>query len=237
MSVSSTVSIASKNEESSKSREEFFLVNNRWALKLFSAKNPMMVVLFSLPILGYFFFNIIKFEMDILTLIFAGFSGVFYWLIVEYLVHRYYFHWTPKNKTLKAMVQSFHIYHHKHPNDLEVINTGWFTTYIGIVFHYTIWIFLLGDSLFLHAYLFSFVISFCFYEYVHYTIHQKHYNSGIISYFQEFHLTHHMKPNKNYGVVSPVGDILFNTKIKNEKVKSHKRMAIFVKELRESDGV
>jgi len=172
-------------------------------------------------------------NISITSTIVALLIGAFYWSFFEYLFHRFYFHWNPRIKFIRRLVDSFHIYHHQHPEDMEVINSGPLTAIVGIFFHFGVWFSLTGGKIYFSAAIvLGLLITYIYYEWVHYSVHQKHYQTGLMKFLQEFHLTHHQYPKNNYGQISPIWDYLFQTSMKNIPLKESELMQSFVKELR-----
>ncbi len=209
---------------------KYLLTDNRFLLKLFAAKNPWTVLYFVLP-LEILLYSLMKEEsIRIRSMLLALPLSFLYWSLVEYLIHRAYFHWVPKNKVLRAITGSFHLYHHEHPSDLSVINSGWVTGVIGALFHFAVFKFVFQATyLFALEMTFALIIVYYIYEWVHYLVHQKIYDKGIMNYLQNFHLTHHVSPRKNFGQITPIWDLLLGTMRGNLETRDHPKMRAFIK--------
>lgn len=211
-------------------RTKYILTDYRILLKLFAAKSPWTVLYFVFPLEVLLLFLMQEQGIRATGIIMALPLAFLYWSLVEYLIHRCYFHWVPKNEILRAITGSFHLYHHEHPSDLEVINSGWVTGMIGAIFHFSIFRFVFQASyLFALELTFSLILVYYLYEWVHYLVHQKIYDKGIMNYLQNFHLTHHVSPRKNYGQITPIWDYLLGTMRDNLETKDNPRMRAFVK--------
>jgi len=216
------------------SNSDYFLSENRWALKLFASKSPVYVLMFTVPMMILMSYIYLQGQMSTSSVAIALVLGAFYWSFVEYLIHRFYFHWNPRIKFIRRLVDSFHIYHHQNPEDMEVINSGPLTAFVGLFFHYGIWLSLTGGNIYFSAaVVLGLLITYSYYEWVHYSVHHKHYKKGLMKFLQEFHLTHHQYPKKNYGQISPIWDFLFQTSMKNVSVSDSELMQSFIKELRD----
>lgn len=214
-------------------KAKFFLNQNRFLLKFFAAKNPWTVLYFVLPLEFSLLALMDESGIRFLNVLYALPLSFLYWSLVEYLIHRCYFHWVPKNETLRAITGSFHLYHHENPSDLEVINSGWVTGLIGALFHFAVFKFLFQASYQTALELtFALILVYYAYEWVHYLVHQKVYDKGLMRYLQNFHLTHHVSPRKNFGQITPIWDYLLGTIRDNLETKDHPRMRAFVKETR-----
>lgn len=209
----------------------FFVKRNRWALKLFAAKSPWVVQAFMFPLIFFWSYVLIhKTSTPALPILFLYLgAGFFYWTFVEYLIHRFYFHWRPKNETLRDIVESFHIYHHHTPSDLQVINSGWLTAYLGSGFHFgVLWLLTGGHAPAAGWILIGTMLTYVIYEWVHYLVHRKKFERGLMLYLQEFHLTHHMQATKNFGQISPIWDFVFGTHTPPQPVDSNPFMQRFI---------
>lgn len=185
-----------------------------WLKKIFAAKNPWRVHLFCLP-LFIFWGDLALFYKSYLSVGVALASacfGYFYWTFVEYLIHRFYFHWQPQKPWLQNMINSFHIYHHQVPTDLTVINSGWLTALMGTFLHFSIlWVITAGSTAWSLFILLATLLTYNYYEWIHYLVHQRKFQSGFLSRLQAFHLTHHILAHQNFGQISFFWDHVFGT--------------------------
>jgi len=82
-------------------------------------KSPWYLILVESAILYYM--NIIHNECDFWTSVFLHFLGIIIWTIIEYLVHRFFFHsedyWLPNNPIVLAHHFLLHGIHHAFPMD------------------------------------------------------------------------------------------------------------------------
>lgn len=211
-------------------KSKYVVIDHRIVLKLFAAKNPWTMLLFIAPVEIIFFFLMKEEGLRPLQLLLSIPVALLYWTLVEYIIHRWYFHWIPKNEVLRAITGSFHLYHHENPKDLEVINSGWVTGIIGSVFHFSVFKFVYQLSYITSLELtFSLILVFYAYEWIHFLIHEKLYSNPLMRYFQNFHLTHHVSPRKNFGVISPIWDYFFGTVKVNLEASENSRMRAFIK--------
>ncbi len=125
-------------------KAKYFLQENRYLLNFFAAKSPWTVLYFVLPLLVILF--VLMPEIRLTGILLALPLSFLYWSLVEYLIHRCYFHWLPKNEILRAITGSFHLYHHDQPSDLEVINSGWVTGVLGALLHFSVFYFVFQAS-------------------------------------------------------------------------------------------
>jgi 4-hydroxysphinganine ceramide fatty acyl 2-hydroxylase len=209
---------------------KYIVTDHRIVLKLFASKNPWSVLLFIVPIQMLLFFLMREEGIRPIRILGAIPQALLYWSLIEYLIHRFYFHWVPRNEILRAISGSFHLYHHENPKDLEVINTGWVTGIIGSIFHFLVFKFVFQLSYINSLEMtFGLILVFYYYEWIHYLVHQRVFKNTFLKYLQNFHLTHHVSPKKNYGQITPIWDYLLGTVRDNLDTKDHPRMLAFVK--------
>lgn len=210
-------------------KAKYFLQENRFLLNFFAAKSPWTVLYFVLPL--EMMLMALMPTISVKRILIALPLAFLYWSLVEYIIHRWYFHWMPKNETLRAITGSFHLYHHENPSDLEVINSGWVTGVLGVFFHFAVFKFL-----FLASYqtaldlTFSLVAVYYFYEWIHTLVHAKVWKNPAMKYLQDFHLTHHVTPKKNFGQITPIWDYVFQTVTQNKNTRDHSRMMAYIKD-------
>jgi sterol desaturase/sphingolipid hydroxylase (fatty acid hydroxylase superfamily) len=136
--------------------------------------------------------------------------GVFLWTLLEYLIHRFSFHMTPRNRIGVVFGYLIHGVHHAYPED----SRRWVmplvvTIPIGGVIFTVLWL-LFGTPAIpafagvMHGYL--------FYDTLHYRIHGRPMRSRIGIYLRKHHLQHHYSaPERNFGVSTPLWDFVFKT--------------------------
>lgn len=221
------------------SRHAYVVEQHRYLLRFFAAKNPWGVLWFMLPLLAFGIHAIVERtgEFKPLWALAAIPAAYLYWTFIEYLIHRFYFHWNPRQKWLNNIVGSFHLYHHETPDDLGVITSGWVTGVAGAFLHFGILWGLTGGNTLMALYLTTALMVVYFaYEWVHYLVHLRLWRSGPLKWLQDFHLTHHVRPRQNYGQVSPIWDHVFRTHAPSLNTAEHPRMRQFLKQREDAGG-
>jgi sterol desaturase/sphingolipid hydroxylase (fatty acid hydroxylase superfamily) len=143
--------------------------------------------------------------------------GLFLWTPTEYLMHRFVFHYRPRNEFEEKVVYLFHGIHHHQPQcktrlvmppivsiPLAAVFYGLFTLIMGR---------LLGLPQWVHPMVAGFTIGYLTYDLMHYATHHFPMRSGIFKYLKRYHMMHHYKtPDERFGVSSPLWDYIFGTK-------------------------
>lgn len=208
---------------------QFLIQNERTLLRFFAAKNPITVLYFVLPYIAGCAYLASEFTYTTIECIIILIASFLYWSFAEYIIHRFFFHLNTRFKTLNYMIGSFHIYHHRNPDDLQVINSGWITAFFGLFLHGSIFYAITGSMKLVYALMIGTLMVYYYYEWIHYLVHQKVYDKGLMKYYQDFHLTHHVKPKKNFGQITPIWDYVFQTQIQNLDTRKNKAMLKFIK--------
>ena len=149
----------------------------------------------------------LKNSHPLLTSILILLAGWFVWILTEYLVHRFVFHFQSKNKYMLLLRYIFHGVHHHYPSKslfapiiLRMITQVLVFLFFVLLFkEYAILAFL------------GIVIGVVHYITVHYCLHHHKWRA----YFPrltKFHYIHHyLEPNSCFGTTTLLFDKLFGT--------------------------
>lgn len=139
-------------------------------------------------------------------------AGALYWSLIEYAMHRWFYHWRPRHPGLRRVVESFHVYHHRTPIDRRVWNAGPALVLLVAVAMGAPLLVVLRSVPSAALVLAGAVIGYALYEVVHHECHARVYRRGPLAYLQAFHLHHHDRDwRRNFGVTSPLWDWAFGT--------------------------
>lgn len=131
--------------------------------------------------------------------------------LVEYLLHRYYFHRTPA-PSREGRIEAFlaHGYHHQYPQDvtrlvLPPLATVPIAVPVFLLAHLALG--LTGDMAFA-----GLVTGYIAYDTLHYVTHHTHAKRGPFAWLRRYHMLHHHdRVPGRYGVSSPLWDFVFRT--------------------------
>ncbi|MFZ9761470.1 MAG: sterol desaturase family protein [Candidatus Kapaibacteriota bacterium] len=155
----------------------------------------------------------ISWNMTILALVMSVISGLVFWTLFEYLLHRFVFHYTPKTQWGKRFHYFTHGIHHDYPKDSTrlVMPLGVSIPLAGILYLP----FYLFAGLWGHAFFAGFLFGYMCYDAMHFAVHHLQFNGKIGRFMQAYHMKHHFHDDHNsFGVSSPLWDIIFSTKPK-----------------------
>lgn len=188
-------------------------------LEFFTHVHPAVVLIIWIPVALYHLARAVTIGGLSAGSLIAGFAiGVVVWSLTEYTVHRFVFHFEPKNPPawVERMIFLFHGIHHAQPWDktrlvmppavsvpLALIFYALFNGVVGNLIGAPQWI----DVLFS-----GFVVGYVIYDMVHYATHHMPMKWGVLKVLKKYHMLHHYKtPNERYGVSSPAWDVVFGT--------------------------
>ena len=136
--------------------------------------------------------------------------GMVAFSLVEYLIHRFLFHFTPANEKQAQVKYSLHGVHHEFPRDKDrlamppLISLG-----VAGVFYLLFWL-LLGDRVWL--FFPGFVSGYSTYLIIHYAIHRFRPPANFLRYLWKHHSLHHYKSDDYaFSVSLPIWDVIFKT--------------------------
>ncbi len=177
--------------------------------RLFDVKTPYPAIVFSI-----IFFVVLtpyfEFTHSIFAKIVCILSGLLFYSLIEYFFHRTVFHtWATRSKT-KKYFELIHLPHHY--DNKHGVNAS-------PLFFYPIFaLFLVLFKFVTFSWELSFWINigiatgFLAYEVIHYLQHFSKSPKGYVKYMTKLHNIHHDKHwGSNYGVTSPLWDIIFKT--------------------------
>lgn len=186
-------------------------------LEFFTHISPVAILVIWTPIVAIcLYLSITHPESSFISVFLGILIGLFVWTFSEYVLHRFVFHFIPKNNWQEKLAFLFHGVHHAQPKDktrlvmppavsipLASIFLGLFYVVFYVVLHADRWMF----STFA-----GFLIGYLIYDLMHYATHHFPMRKGIWKQLKRLHMQHHYKyPNLLFGVSSPIWDYVFAT--------------------------
>jgi len=138
--------------------------------------------------------------------------GWFIWSLLEYALHRFFFHWIPHHRRFKKIIRSLHVSHHGDSrNPDKILVRPIYSLPVSALFlggFYTV----TGSLFAASALLTGLWLGFLYYELVHYRLHLSKADGGLLEYQRQGHFYHHfVDSNHCFGVTSPLWDWVFGT--------------------------
>jgi len=137
--------------------------------------------------------------------------GVFSWTLLEYLLHRYIFHFEPNPASELQRDASFLIHgiHHDYPWDRDrLVMPPTVTAVIAFVVWFGFRF--MGDVE--YAWFAGMVLGYVWYDLTHYYLHHAAPTTAFGKWLRRYHLVHHFQtPDRRYGITTPLWDFVFRT--------------------------
>jgi len=200
--------------------EKKYISNSKDTVRMFKSDflESLSKIHYSVPIYLYFpvivFCMIKSFLVGVNPLAFFLLFGVglVVWTFVEYIMHRYVFHFVPKSKMGLRLHFIIHGVHHDYPNDARrLVLPPAVSVPLAIGFYYLFRL-ILGPE-YLWSFFGAFLLGYLVYDIGHYAMHHYNFKNRIFKKIKDHHMLHHYKDqDKGYGVSSPLWDKIFHSK-------------------------
>jgi 4-hydroxysphinganine ceramide fatty acyl 2-hydroxylase len=172
---------------------------------------------FAFPVIMYY-------AVGIVFLVYAGFftdlnmihalylvpCGLIVFSLVEYLIHRFLFHFEAKSQQQEQWKYNVHGVHHEYPKDKDrlvmppVVSIG-----LSVLFYF-LFEYLIGNYVLL--FFPGFLAGYSTYLFIHYAVHRYRPPKNFLGYLWKHHALHHYKSEKTaFSVSLPLWDFIFRT--------------------------
>jgi sterol desaturase/sphingolipid hydroxylase (fatty acid hydroxylase superfamily) len=180
-------------------------------VEFFSHVHPVTPLVLYLPLVAWMLYAAFaRNELSILAIAALFIVGMLIWTLLEYIIHRWVFHYEARTALGKKLHFIAHGVHHDYPNDARrlvmppVVSIPLAILFLGLFFQ------TLGR--FAPALSAGFVSGYICYDTIHYAIHHFPMKRGIWLWLKQYHLRHHFHDDHSgYGVSSPLWDHVFRT--------------------------
>ncbi|MFM8321659.1 MAG: sterol desaturase family protein [Chloroflexota bacterium] len=189
-------------------------------LEFFTHISPLVVLVIWAPVVGYFIYRslVTLAAPAVYWMTPLGFlGGVFLWTLTEYLLHRFLFHFHPKNASaaLERIIFLFHGVHHAQPQlKTRLVMPPVVSIPLALALYGVFWLVFsaLGILAWLPAVFAGAIAGYIAYDMLHYATHHFPMRSGAMKFLKRYHMMHHFKSeNERFGVSSPLWDYVFRT--------------------------
>ncbi len=197
--------------ENRKKREGIQVLNNPFLERYLSKAHPSSPIVMATPLILWGGYQAVTHGHTVGLIAALFFGGILGWSLLEYLLHRFLFHFKPKDPIGKLTWFMLHGYHHEFPDDKMRLVAPPFMFWslglgVGFLFYFIFghdkWgIVLAGTS-----------VGYMAYDWIHYYTHHFHPKSGVGSWLRRYHLRHHFQDESmRYGISNPLWDLVFRT--------------------------
>lgn len=169
-----------------------------------------------LPVITYLLYSGLSSspKEGLLISIFIAGCGIAFWTALEYVIHRFIFHYKPKTKAGKRFIYVVHGIHHDYPNDFyRLVFPVSVTIPLTALFYFMFSLIPWSHESYLSIFFGFFLLSYLCYDMLHFALHAFSGKKGFFAYIKNHHLTHHYKtPEARFGVTSALWDTILSTK-------------------------
>ena len=180
-------------------------------IEFFSRVHPATPLLLYMPVVGYMLYlSLWQRKLSILAVGGLFLLGILLWTLIEYLIHRYVFHYEPKSHLGKRLHYIVHGVHHDYPNDARrLVMPPSISVPLAVLFY--ILFFLIFGRLAPGVFA-GLVFGYVCYDMLHYATHHFPMKRGLWLWLKQYHLRHHYKDDDaGFGISSPLWDFVFGT--------------------------
>ncbi|QHS63175.1 sterol desaturase family protein [Chitinophaga agri] len=138
-------------------------------------------------------------------------AGLFVWSFVEYVMHRFVFHFVPASKWGLRLHFIFHGVHHDYPNDaLRLVLPPSVSIPLATGFYFLFKSFI--PEVYFYGFFAGFIAGYLFYDISHYALHHFNFKARFWKKLKKHHMMHHYADaNRGYGVSSSFWDKIFRS--------------------------
>jgi sterol desaturase/sphingolipid hydroxylase (fatty acid hydroxylase superfamily) len=207
-----------------------FKIDNKGSGRIFSNKllERLTRTNFLVPVLMYYTVSCIAVTVVLLNRLIYPWHilwlfplGMLFFTLIEYLIHRFIFHFDARSEKELQLQYNIHGVHHEFPRDKDrLVMPPILSVFVAIAFYF-LFTFLLGDSgLVLFA---GFTAGYSTYLLIHYFIHSRKPPRNFLKILWTHHSLHHYHSvDTAFSVSFPFWDYLFGTMPENVRKKRSK---------------
>lgn len=182
----------------------------RKTLGFFAKTSPWAIIPLDIIIISALLVYGIQYAKVNIQHIWLYFIGVFSWTLIEYLMHRFAFHFESNSETGKKGIYLLHGIHHDFPTDGDKLYQPPLVNLIIISLLFGFFYLVMGKLVF--YFLPGIITGYLLYSTIHYVIHKfKPPFEWLKPLWRHHNLHHYRYQDKAFGVSSPFWDIIFGT--------------------------
>ncbi|MFN3705212.1 MAG: sterol desaturase family protein [Thermoflexales bacterium] len=189
-------------------------------LEFFTHVTPQAVLAVWLPVVVVFLaIGVLQWPATVSPVWFGAafvFGAALLWTFLEYVLHRFLFHYTPRNRTEWQIIFLFHGVHHYQPHvKTRLVMPPAVSVPIALLFYLLFWIvldMLLGAPHLIAPMFAGTVSGYIAYDMIHYATHHLPVKGPLMKFLKRHHMEHHFKtPDARFGVSTSFWDQVFHT--------------------------
>ena len=189
-------------------------------LEFFTHISPLTVLAIFLPIIVYFVWRGLKqnLERGWWWVMIAFAIGLIVWPLIEYVLHRFLFHFKPKTSSpgMDRFLFLMHGVHHDEPRvKTRLVMPPVMSIPLAALFYGLFWLLLgrvLGVAFLVDGIFAGFLSGYVLYDMTHYVLHHFSLKGKYAQALRRHHMAHHFKThNARFGVTTWFWDGVFRT--------------------------
>lgn len=192
--------------------ESLRLFNNKHLERL-TKVHPITPLVIFCPVVAYFLWQSISvFSVSFFETLAPSLGGLLSWTFFEYVVHRFIFHFEPRQEgLLKKLHFLVHGIHHAYPKDSRrLVMPPSVSVPLALLLYFVAA--KVCPERVLPAFLAGFFLGYLCYDMMHFAIHHYSFSNKTWQKIRRHHYLHHYSDKKNgFGVSSPLWDYIFRT--------------------------
>lgn len=147
-------------------------------------------------------------SLPVTFLLSAG--GIFFFTFIEYMLHRFVFHFSPHTPTQEELKYKIHGVHHHFPKDKDRLAMP---TILSIsISGLFLCLFYISMGAVGYTFFGGFCLGYALYLIIHYSVHCFRQPRNFLSFLWKHHSLHHYYSDKAaFGVSNPLWDYIFGT--------------------------
>lgn len=196
-----------------------FKIDNKGTTQLFNNRllERLTRTHFALPVILYYsfavvalYFSFTRTNVTLLDHIWIFFSGFILFTLVEYLIHRFLFHFKAETEEELKLQYQIHGVHHEFPRDKDrLVMPPLVSIVIASGFFFLFQFLFPSACLVLFA---GFVSGYSSYLLIHYAVHAMRPPNNFLKFWWKHHALHHYSSvDTAFSVSMPLWDYLFGT--------------------------
>ena len=209
-----------------------FKINNKGSAALFtnrflerlSRTNFIVPVIFYLLVgIGFISYVAVKETYSLVSFLLLVPAGMILFTLVEYLVHRFIFHFHAVSEKELKIQYNIHGVHHEFPRDKSrLVMPPVISIVLSTFFFFLFYLLLDKAGMILFG---GFVSGYSIYLIIHYAVHAKKPPNNFLRYLWKHHSLHHYSSvHSAFSVSFPLWDHLFKTMPPNKEMKHADRL-------------
>jgi len=186
------------------------LFQNRLLERLTRTTFYFPVILFLLVGVATALYCYLSLKINVFIIVALFVAGLFAFTLVEYLIHRFVFHFNASTPGQELLKYKIHGVHHHFPKDKDRLAMPPFMSLTLAVLFFLLYKWLFGNY---GIALFSgFVSGYSVYLIIHYAVHRYRQPRNFLSILWKHHSLHHYRSdNSAFSVSNPMWDYIFGT--------------------------